>query len=134
MYSRLKNAAIVAAIGFGVSLGAVASASATSHHENHVNHVNHVHKMNRHASHASRSEARPQLGGSEGAARDRIKFLESSGNPNASNGQYHGLYQLGGSQGYGSEAQQTANADAYVQGRYGSWQAALAFHNANGWY
>ncbi|MFV5784530.1 peptidoglycan-binding protein LysM, partial [Pediococcus acidilactici] len=25
-------------------------------------------------------------------------------------------------------------ADAYVASRYGSWSAALAFWNANGWY
>lgn len=31
-------------------------------------------------------------------------------------------------------AAQEAWADEYVYGRYGSWEAALYFHNANGWY
>jgi hypothetical protein len=33
-----------------------------------------------------------------------------------------------------SAANQEATADAYVAARYGSWVAAKAFWQANGWY
>ncbi|WP_457852098.1 aggregation-promoting factor C-terminal-like domain-containing protein, partial [Limosilactobacillus reuteri] len=33
-----------------------------------------------------------------------------------------------------SIANQEKVADQYVAQRYGSWEAALAFHNSHGWY
>ena len=52
------------------------------------------------------------------------------------NGQYYGRYQLSSSylNGDFSPANQEKVADNYVASRYGSWTAALAFWNANGWY
>ena len=52
------------------------------------------------------------------------------------NGQYYGRYQLSDSYLNGdlSEENQERVADAYVSSRYGSWTAAQAFWNANGWY
>ena len=61
---------------------------------------------------------------------------ESSGSYTAQNGQYYGRYQLTSSYLNGdlSPENQERVADAYVASRYGSWSAALAFWNANGWY
>ena len=54
----------------------------------------------------------------------------------AQNGQYYGRYQLASSYLNGdlSPENQEKVADNYVASRYGSWTAALAFWNANGWY
>lgn len=70
------------------------------------------------------------------SAKQQIAQLESSGSYTAVNGQYYGRYQLqiGMLNGDLSPANQEATADRYVAERYGSWEAALAFHNANGWY
>lgn len=73
---------------------------------------------------------------SSSSAKDIIMQRESGGNPTATNGQYYGLFQLGDhliSDG-ASVAEQHRVADNYVAERYGSWDAALAFWNANGWY
>ena len=50
---------------------------------------------------------------------------ESSGNPNASNGQYHGLGQTNQSWGTGSVASQTQGMANYAKSRYGSWMQQL---------
>ena len=78
----------------------------------------------------------PTVGGSEYEAKEKIAMIESSGSYTAQNGQYIGRYQLTNTYlgGDYSPANQERVADAYVASRYGSWQAALGFHYANGWY
>ena len=78
----------------------------------------------------------PAMGGSEDAARNWIAARESGGSYNARNGQYIGKYQLSASylNGDYSPANQERVAQQYVTGRYGSWQAAQAHWQANGWY
>ena len=78
----------------------------------------------------------PTVGGSEHEAKEKIAMIESSGSYTAQNGQYIGRYQLTNTYlgGDYSPANQERVADAYVASRYGSWQAALGFHYANGWY
>ena len=72
----------------------------------------------------------------DAAAKETIAQRESSGSYTAQNGQYYGRYQLTISYLNGdlSAENQERVADAYVASRYGSWSAALAFWNANGWY
>lgn len=69
-------------------------------------------------------------------AKEIIAQRESSGSYTAQNGQYYGRYQLTISYLNGdlSPENQEKVADSYVSSRYGSWSAALAFWNANGWY
>ena len=76
------------------------------------------------------------LGTSYAQAKEIIAQRESSGSYTAQNGQYYGRYQLTMSYLNGdlSAENQERVADSYVAGRYGSWSAALAFWNANGWY
>ena len=76
------------------------------------------------------------LGTSDAQAKEIIAQRESSGSYTAQNGQYYGRYQLTMSYLNGdlSAESQERVADSYVAGRYGSWSAALAFWNANGWY
>ena len=76
------------------------------------------------------------LGPSDAQAKEIIAQRESSGSYTAQNGQYYGRYQLTMSYLNGdlSAENQERVADSYVAGRYGSWSAALAFWNANGWY
>ena len=76
------------------------------------------------------------LSSSDAAAKETIAQRESSGSYTARNGQYYGRYQLTISYLNGdlSAENQERVADAYVASRYGSWSAALAFWNANGWY
>ena len=73
---------------------------------------------------------------SEAAAKAWIASKESGGSYTASNGNYYGKYQL--SLSYlncdTSAANQEKVANSYVQSRYGSWTAAKAFWQANGWY
>ncbi|MGI5347506.1 LysM peptidoglycan-binding domain-containing protein [Streptomyces sp. CA-250714] len=76
----------------------------------------------------------PNASTAESAAKAEIIRRESSGNPNAQNGKYYGLFQTDQPWGRGTVAEQHAGAERYVQERYGSWAAALAFHNAHGWY
>ena len=73
---------------------------------------------------------------SEESARAWIIQKESGGNYSAVNGQYYGAYQMMRSRLNGdySVANQDAVAQAYVQGRYGSWVAAKQFWLAHGWY
>lgn len=72
----------------------------------------------------------------EAAAKEEIARRESGGSYTAQNGQFYGRYQLILTYLNGdlSPENQERVADAYVRGRYGSWVAALAFSNANGWY
>ncbi|MGP3990082.1 LysM peptidoglycan-binding domain-containing protein [Streptomyces sp. 3N207] len=83
----------------------------------------------------SRSKAQvPSASTAENSAKAEIIRRESSGNPNAQNGKYYGLFQTDQPWGRGTVAEQHAGAERYVEQRYGSWAAALAFHNAHGWY
>ncbi|WP_427813577.1 LysM peptidoglycan-binding domain-containing protein [Enterococcus sp. 22-H-5-01] len=70
------------------------------------------------------------------SAKEWIAQKESGGSYSASNGQYVGRYQLSASylNGDYSEANQERVADQYVTSRYGSWEGAQAFWQANGWY
>ena len=73
---------------------------------------------------------------SEAAAKAWIASKESGGSYTATNGNYYGKYQLSLSylNGDTSAANQEKVANSYVQSRYGSWTAAKAFWQANGWY
>lgn len=75
-------------------------------------------------------------GVSSNAAKEAIAQKESSGSYTATNGKYIGRYQLDASylNGNYSIENQEKVAEQYVAQRYGSWDAALAFHNAHGWY
>ena len=72
----------------------------------------------------------------EAEAKEWIAQRESGGDYNATNGRYIGRYQLDSSylDGDYSEENQEATAEAYVQDRYGSWQAAKEFWREHGWY
>ena len=73
---------------------------------------------------------------STNAAKEWIAQKESSGSYTATNGRYIGRYQLDSSylNGDYSAAKQEKVAEQYVASRYGSWEAAKAFWEANGWY
>lgn len=75
---------------------------------------------------------------SSNSAKEIIAQRESGGSYTAYNaaGGYYGRYQLNPTLvAYGaSPAEQEVAADKYVAERYGSWEAALSFWNANGWY
>ena len=75
-------------------------------------------------------------GVSSNSAKEAIAQKESGGSYTATNGKYIGRYQLDASylNGDYSAANQEKVAEQYVAQRYGSWDAALAFHNAHGWY
>lgn len=77
-----------------------------------------------------------QTGMTEAQAKEEIAYRESRGSYTARNGQYYGRYQLTITYLNGdlSPENQERVADAYVANRYGSWVAALAHHNAVGWY
>ena len=72
---------------------------------------------------------------STNAAKEWIAQKESSGSYTATNGRYIGRYQLDSSylNGDYSAANQEKVAEQYVASRYGSWEAAKAFWEANGW-
>ena len=76
--------------------------------------------------------------GVESAAKEWIAQKESGGDYNAVNpsGKYIGRYQLDASylNGDHSIENQERVADEYVKNRYGTWEAAKAFWEANGWY
>ena len=76
------------------------------------------------------------VSGSEAEAKAWIANQESGGSYTAQNGSYIGKYQLSSAylNGDYSAANQEKAADNYVQSRYGSWTAAKAFWEANGWY
>ncbi|MCO5389698.1 LysM peptidoglycan-binding domain-containing protein [Enterococcus faecium] len=73
---------------------------------------------------------------STSSAKEWIAQKESSGSYTATNGRYIGRYQLDSSylNGDYSAANQEKVAEQYVASRYGSWEAAKAFWEANGWY
>ncbi len=73
---------------------------------------------------------------SNAAAKAWIANKESGGSYTATNGSYIGKYQLSSSylNGDYSAANQEKVANEYVSSRYGSWTAAKAFWEANGWY
>ena len=73
---------------------------------------------------------------SSSSAKAWIANKESGGSYTASNGNYYGKYQLTKSllNGDYSAANQEKVANYYVSSRYGSWAAAKAFWQANGWY
>lgn len=75
-------------------------------------------------------------GVSSNPAKEAIAQKESGGSYAATNSKYIGRYQLDASylNGDYSIANQERVADQYVAQRYGSWEAALAFHNSHGWY
>ncbi|MCY3046586.1 LysM peptidoglycan-binding domain-containing protein [Aerococcus urinae] len=85
---------------------------------------------------AAPAPAQSAYTGSSSSAKEIIAQRESGGSYSATNGQYIGRYQLSASylNGDYSPANQERVADQYVAGRYGSWDNALAFWNANGWY
>ena len=74
--------------------------------------------------------------GDSSSAKEWIAQKESGGSYTATNGRYIGRYQLDSSYlgGDHSPENQERVADAYVAGRYGSWEAAQQFWLANGWY
>lgn len=65
---------------------------------------------------------------------EKIVLPESGGDPNASNGQYHGLGQTNQSWGYGSVETQTKGMISYAKERYGSIEVAISFRESNGWW
>lgn len=73
---------------------------------------------------------------SSNSAKEAIAQKESGGSYTATNSRYIGRYQLDASylNGDYSIANQERVAEQYVTQRYGSWEAALAFHNTHGWY
>ncbi|HAY1805848.1 TPA: LysM peptidoglycan-binding domain-containing protein [Enterococcus faecium] len=73
---------------------------------------------------------------STSSAKEWIAQKESSGSYTATNGRYIGRYQLDSSylNGDYSAANQERVAEQYVTSRYGSWEAAKAFWEANSWY
>ncbi|WP_341779865.1 aggregation-promoting factor [Levilactobacillus sp. HBUAS70063] len=85
---------------------------------------------------SSTTSASTGVSGSEASAKAWIAGKESGGSYSARNGQYVGKYQLSASylNGDYSAANQEKVANSYVASRYGSWSAAQAFWQANGWY
>jgi len=85
---------------------------------------------------SSASTTTSSTSSSEAAAKAWIANKESGGSYTATNGQYIGKYQLSSSylNGDYSAANQEKVANLYVASRYGSWSAAKAFWQANGWY
>lgn len=64
-----------------------------------------------------------------------VVIPESGGNPNASNGQYHGLGQTNQSWGYGSVQAQTKGMLQYINQRFGgSIDRACQFHQQHSWW
>lgn len=84
----------------------------------------------------SQAPAQSSYVASSSSAKEWIAMKESTNNYNATNGRYIGKYQLDASylNGDHSPENQERVADAYVAGRYGSWENAQAFWLANGWY
>ena len=74
--------------------------------------------------------------GDSSSAKEWIAQKESGGSYSATNHRYIGRYQLDSSYlgGDHSPENQERVADAYVAGRYGSWEVAQQFWLANGWY
>lgn len=76
-----------------------------------------------------------QAGGTE-AMWDNIVMPESTGNPNATNGQYSGLFQMSpqSGNGTGSVSEQTKSAIKYANERYGSVDNAISARQSKGWW
>ncbi|AFV50734.1 transglycosylase [Staphylococcus phage JD007] len=76
-----------------------------------------------------------QAGGTE-AMWNSIVMPESTGNPNATNGQYSGLFQMSpqSGNGTGSVAEQTKSAIKYANERYGSVENAISERQSKGWW
>ena len=76
-----------------------------------------------------------QAGGTE-AMWDSIVMPESTGNPNATNGQYSGLFQMSpqSGNGTGSVEEQTKSAIKYANERYGSVENAISARQSKGWW
>lgn len=76
-----------------------------------------------------------QAGGTE-AMWDSIVIPESTGNPNATNGQYSGLFQMSpqSGNGTGSVEEQTKSAIKYANERYGSVENAISARQSKGWW
>lgn len=76
-----------------------------------------------------------QAGGTE-AMWDSIVMPESTGNPNATNGQYSGLFQMSpqSGNGTGSVEEQTKSAIKYANERYGSVENAISTRQSKGWW
>ncbi|GAA3024452.1 LysM peptidoglycan-binding domain-containing protein [Tetragenococcus solitarius] len=74
--------------------------------------------------------------GNTSSAKAWIANKESSNSYSATNGRYIGKYQLDASylKGDHSPANQERVADQYVNSRYGGWEGAKSFWQANGWY
>ena len=73
---------------------------------------------------------------STSSAKEWIANKESGGSYSARNGRYIGRYQLDASYlngDYSAENQERV-ANKYVNERYGGWEGAKAFWQANGWY
>ncbi|NLR09239.1 MULTISPECIES: LysM peptidoglycan-binding domain-containing protein [Lactobacillaceae] len=85
---------------------------------------------------SSASTSTSTTSSSDSSAKAWIANKESGGSYSASNGNYYGKYQLSKSylNGDYSAANQEKVANNYVTSRYGSWAAAKAFWQANGWY
>lgn len=85
---------------------------------------------------STNTAATTSTSGSTSSAKSWIANKESGGSYTASNGNYYGKYQLTKSllNGDYSTANQEKVANSYVSSRYGSWAAAKAFWQANGWY
>lgn len=90
------------------------------------------------AEEAAKKKAAAQTSISTNSAKEEIARRESGGSYNAvsKSGTYIGRYQLHKSylNGDHSPANQERVVENYVASRYGSWQKALSFWNANGWY
>lgn len=74
-------------------------------------------------------------GGTE-AMWNSIVMPESTGDPNASNGQYSGLFQMSpqSGNGTGSVEEQTKSAIKYANDRYGSVDNAISERESKGWW
>lgn len=74
--------------------------------------------------------------GDSSSAKAWIVERESGGSYTATNGRYYGAYQLDISYLNGdlSAENQDAVAEEYVNSRYGGWEGAVSFWQANGWY
>lgn len=74
------------------------------------------------------------------SAKQQVAQIESGGNPWAVNpssgavGEFQCLPSVQACPAAGDAAAQSAWADVYVAGRYGSWDAALAHEHSFGWY
>ncbi|MCF1684993.1 LysM domain-containing protein [Tetragenococcus halophilus] len=77
-----------------------------------------------------------QSSGESSSAKAWIANKESTNSYSARNGRYIGKYQLDSAylNGDHSPANQEKVADQYVNSRYGGWDAAKTFWQANGWY